>query len=191
MPDNAQYEELNRRLIDARAEAQAEDIRTSTQRAKDLMAVTSFGEAEKVAQDLLTKHPSAPDTIALLDSVRREREAFVTEAKRRAFEEVEKHAGARRWRQALSTAKRLLEAYPNSAEAEVVAARIPAMEDNARIEEVRELRDEIRDLLERRRFAKAVRVAEVVIRQYPETKAASELREQLEKLKELARTGGN
>jgi len=186
VPDDPRHEQLTRRLSDARAAAEAENIRAQTQRAEDLMAVGSFDEAQKAAEDLLSRHPSAPKAIALLDRVRRRREAFVGEQRRRLYEEVERHAEARRWSEALVAARRLLDAHPLSAEAEQVASIMPTMQDNAEIEQARRLRDEIRRLVERKSYGQAVVLAEKVIREFPRTQAATDLRSQIERIRELA-----
>ena len=101
---------------------------------------------------------------------------------------MQRHAEARRWRAALGAAERFIEAFPGSADAEAVRAMLSTIQDNARLEEVREIRDHIRDLIERRRYAEAVQAAEDVIRRFPDTRAAGELGRQLGRLRELART---
>ena len=188
VPDDPRYKELSDRLAEARTTAEAETIHSAMGRAEDLLAAGSFEDAEKVAAALLERHPSSAQVIALLDRVRRERETFTTGQRRRLYDEVDRHAAGKRWRAALSAAKRLLEGHPNSAEADAVAPQIPALKDNARIEEVRELRDVIRDLLGSRRYKQAIGVAEQVMHRFPETKAAAELRGQMPKLKELAKS---
>ena len=67
---------------------------------------------------------------------------------------------------------------------------LPTIQDNARIEEVREIRDQIRDLINRRRYGEAVEAAEAVVRRFPDTRAAIELGRQLNRLRELARPPG-
>jgi len=190
VPDDPRHEQLTQRLAEARAAAEADDIRAQTERADDLMAVGSFDEAQKAAEELLDKHPSAPKAISLLDRVRREREAFISEQRRRLYQEVETHAEARRWSEALAAAKRLLEAYPLSAEAEEVSTIMPTLRDNAEIEQVRGLRDEIRRLVEHKSYASAVVLAERVIREFPHTQAASDLGGQIDRIRELARKEG-
>ena len=91
---------------------------------------------------------------------------------------------------ALAAAGELLEAYPDSPEAAEVRSTLRTLTDNARIEEVRELRDEIRDLLSRRRYAEALACARDLVRRFPTTAAAEELRSQMARLEELARSGG-
>ena len=63
---------------------------------------------------------------------------------------------------------------------------LSTIQDNARLEEVRELRDQIRDLIERRRYADAIEYAQDLIQRFPDTKAAEELGRQMARLRELA-----
>ena len=100
--------------------------------------------------------------------------------------EVRYLTDGKHWRRAVEAAKKLLEAYPDSDEARRVAAGMTTLEDNARIEEVRGLRDQIRDMLERRRYGEAVEIAEGVMERFPETQAAAELRKQIRRLRRLA-----
>jgi len=56
------------------------------------------------------------------------------------------------------------------------------LEENAQIEEVRELRDRIRDLINAQRFGEAHKLALDVVLRFPQTAAAEELRPQLDRL---------
>ncbi|MCY2924132.1 MAG: hypothetical protein NT031_01610, partial [Planctomycetota bacterium] len=60
------------------------------------------------------------------------------------------------------------------------------IEENARIEEVRQLRDRIADLIERKRFAEAVEAAEDVIHRFPDTQVAGQLTREIDKLRRRA-----
>jgi outer membrane protein assembly factor BamD (BamD/ComL family) len=156
-------------------------------RVEELMSVSGFATAVAVVNGLLAKHPSSAEAIALLERVRREREAFVDEQRLAMYRKVEKEAFSRRWRDALSAAEELLSAYPDSPEADAVRARMDTLRENARIEEVRRLRDRVSDLISRRQFAQAIEVAKDVIARFPATAAARELHEQMAKLEELGR----
>ncbi len=186
VPDDPRYEQLNRRLTYARGKIESEEVRADTERVEQLIAAGAHEEAEKLAAELLARHPSATQAIALLDRIRRQHEVHVTEERRRLYEEVEQHAQVRNWREALVAARRLLDAHPDCAEADAVGTRLATLENNAQLEEARELRDEIRNLLENKEYVKALNVANDLIRRFPETQAAIELGEQIEKLKELA-----
>jgi len=190
VPDDERLDDLQRRLDTARAAAEAEDLKLRIRTIEDLMATAAFDEAKKAAQELLAAHPAAVEAIAIMDRLKREADAFQAEQRRRLLAEVERHAGARQWRPAFGAAKRLVEAYPGCAEAEMVTAQMPTLRDNARIEETRQLRDGIGDLISRKRFAEAVEVAEDLIRRFPQTRAAADLRKQMPKLLQRAAETG-
>lgn len=191
IPDDVKYPLLKKQLEDARAEAQAQELGGQTRLAKDLMAVGDFGEAARVAQELAKRYPALEEAKELAKTVSREAAAFGLEQRTRLYAEVEKAAHARKWRQALTTGKRLMQLYPGSEQADAVAAQAPTLEENARLEEVRELRDRIRDLLERRRFNDAITLAQDVVKRFPDTQAAAELSSQMEKLTDLARASAD
>ena len=96
-------------------------------------------------------------------------------------------AEARQWKSALASAQRLLSEYPDSSEADKITAKLPNIRDNSRLEEARQLRDDIRELIERRRYAEAVRIAHDILARFPDTQAAAELRPQVDRLEALAR----
>jgi outer membrane protein assembly factor BamD (BamD/ComL family) len=187
VPDDPRIESARRRLSEARSVLDAEDVQQGLRQAEDYMAVASFALATNVAEDLLARHPDSQDATALLERIRREASNFYTEQRRRMYRQVEHHVTNRRWRQAVEAAEQYLEAYPAGPEAELVRTQLPTMQDNAKIEEVRDMRDRIRDYLERRRYLEAVELARELVERFPHTAAAEELRSQLPRLTELAR----
>jgi len=188
VPDNPDHESLQQRLAEARTAARAARVRNEMGRVEDLMAMAAFDQAGQVAQALAAEYPDSEEIRALGDRVQREAETFAVEHRRRLYREVERFAERRQWRQALAAGTKLLEAHPTSPEAESVVAELPTLRENARIEEVRELRDTIGDLLERRRYAEAVAIAEDIVTRFPDTQAARQLGRQLARLKGLARS---
>ena len=85
-----------------------------------------------------------------------------------------------------------LEAYPAGPEAESVRSQMETLRSNARIEEARELRDRILEMINRRRFSEALELARDLVGRFPDTAAAAELTRQMARLEELAdaeRTG--
>ena len=188
VPADKHHQPLGARLAEAREAAKRRDIESHTRRVTDLMAVSSFDQAEQVARELHERFPGERAVSELLVRVRRESKAFEAERRDRMYRQVQRFAESRRWRSALKAAGVFLEAYPDGPSTDAVRAMLSTLEDNARIEEARELRDHIRDLIERRRYAEAADVAEEVIRRFPDTRAAIELGRQLHRLRELART---
>lgn len=188
VPDSTDHESLQQRLAEARTVAKAERVRNEIGRVEDLMAMAAFDQAGQVAGALAEDYPESEEIRALGDRVRREADTFAVDQRRRLYREVERFAECRQWRQALAAGTKLLEAHPTSPEAESVVAELPTLSENARIEEVRELRDTIGDLLERRRYAEAVAIAEDIVTRFPDTQAAQQLGRQLARLKGLARS---
>ncbi|MCY2925987.1 MAG: hypothetical protein NT031_11215, partial [Planctomycetota bacterium] len=76
--------------------------------------------------------------------------------------------------------------HPRSHQAEEIQPTMLRREENARIEEVRELRDRVADLIERKRFGEAVEVAEDLIHRFPDTQVAGQLTREIDKLRKRA-----
>lgn len=185
-PAEPQAQELRSLLARGRSAAEADDLSRAAAGVENLMALAKFDEARKIAQDLVEKYPDSPEAASLLQRVSREGQTFLTEQCKRLYADVERHAEQRRWRSALTSARLLLSEYPESSEAQTVSTQLATLQENARIEEVRDLRDRIREYIERRRFAEAVRIAESLVERFPDTAAATELARQLPRLRELA-----
>jgi len=190
LPDDDRVAEMQSRLAEARKVAEARDVEDATRRANDLMAVSSFVEAQQTADGLLLAYPSSEAAGTLVDRVQRESKAFFREQRQRLYAEVQRNADARRWRKALDAARQLVETYGDSTEADEARAMLATLEGNARIEEVRQLRDRIRDMIKRRRYAEAVNTAREVLHRFPDSQAANDLRGQMARLEELAAEEG-
>ena len=186
VPDDARLGELRTRIREAREALVQRLLQGQVQRAADLMSVSRFDEAMNLADELHQQYPDHPETDELLNRVRREAQTFQSEQCRRLLAIIQECGEGRQWSSALAAAHRLLETYADSEEARNVRAMMPTLVDNARIEEVREYRNRIVDMMERRRYTEAVEMAEHVMDNYPETAAAEELRQQIPRLRELA-----
>ena len=186
-PEAKKVQELRERMAVARQKAEMQDAVLATSRCNEAISVAAFDEAARIARYLLAKHPSSAQAADLVSRVSREAAQFQEQQRQRMYAEIQKHAAARQWRRALGAASVLLERFPNSPEAQAVTPQMSTLRDNARIEEVRERRDFIRDMINRKRFTEALQQAEEVIRLYPETAAAEELRGQLDRLRERAK----
>ena len=186
LPDDPRLAEMESRLSESRATAEASDVEDATGQAEDMMAVASFDEAQRVADSLLSSYPSSPPALALVDRVRREGTVFLRDHRQRLYSEVQRSASARRWQQALEAAQRLIEAHPQSSEADAANAMLTTLRNNARIEQVRQLRDDFRDMMKRQRYPEALQIAQDMIERFPDTRAAGDLRRQMNRLRQLA-----
>ena len=168
-------------------ELQARNVAAGKRRVEDLMSIAQFLEAEQAAQELLSRYPGAPDAQGLLEAVRRESNAFRTEQQTRLYAELQKCAESRQWRRALDVATRLIERYPASRQARKASVQMDTITSNARIEEVRDLRDRFRNMMRRKRFDEAADIAADVVKRFPETHVAKELSGQIPNLRKRAR----
>lgn len=180
------WNELDNELTASLEQARADEIRRRTRRIEDLMAMGSFRPARQEAGELCERFPNSPEAAQLADRVHREAEAYDSQQRQRLVETIRRNAEQRRWREALSAARELLESHPNSPEAEQVLQQMDTLEENARLGEARALRDSIRELIRRGRYAEAVEMGEDLVRRFPRTAAAEELRRQLPRLRERA-----
>ncbi|MCD4825446.1 MAG: hypothetical protein K8S55_12685 [Phycisphaerae bacterium] len=187
IPGDSRLTELRQRIRCGRDEQQQALIANQSQRAADLMSVARFDEAVKLAEQLQQQYPESSDAGHLLDRVQREADTYQGEQRRRLYAIVHEHAETRQWTDALAAAHRLTETYPESPEATKVHTLMPTLVDNTRIQEVRQFRDRIVDMMDRRRYTEAVDLARHVVENYPETAAAEELRAQMPQLTELAK----
>ena len=153
------------------------------QRIENMMSVAQFARAEKLAQALLAAVPNSSEAEALLDTVRRESCAFRTEQQSRLFAEFQRWTESRQWIKAQSVGEQLLDKYPASKQANKVAASMSTVRKNAQFEEARALRDRIRDLIKRKRYSEAIEIAEDLMRRFPNTQVAKQLKSLLPDLK--------
>ena len=190
VPGDKRCDELRELLDRTREEALARDLKEHLQRVEDLMAVADFDRAEQEARKFAEAHPSCDEAAELLQRAVREGEAYKTDIRQKIYKEVQRLAKARQWRAALVAARKLMETCPNTHEANSIALQMTTLEENARIEEVRQLRDEIRDMIERRRYAEAIKIAKDVMERFPRSRFAGELKGQIDRLRELAAGDG-
>ena len=152
----------------------------------DSMSLSRYDEALNLSRELLRQFPENKEAEKLADRVRNESEKFVSKQTERMVSKIRLYAEKRQWKNALEIARELIEKYPDSRQAGEVKVRMSAIIDNTRLEEVRELRDRILELMDRRRYNEALELSVQVVGNYPETAAAAELRAQMPTLRELA-----
>ena len=185
-PDSPEIKALREEVERTRQEAEQHDLAEASAKVENLMSTGEFDAAVAVGEGLLARHPALPAAISMLARVRREREAFVTERRSAMYQKIELEATQRHWQAAKEAADVLLQAFPDSPEADAVKAQMGTISDNARLEEVRRLRDGIADLIERRRYGDAAERSRELIERFPGTAAAEDLRKQMPRLEELA-----
>jgi len=152
----------------------------------DSVSLCRFDDAISLAEELAEQFPDREEATSLVSRVKEEAETFVTSQAETLGTQIQRYAEKRQWKNALECARKLIERYPDSKQAGDVKTKMSAIIDNTRLEEVRELRDRILKLMDRRRYPEAMELSEYVVGNYPETAAAVELRAQMPALRELA-----
>ena len=185
-PDAPELAAARDELADARAVAEARKLARARATVGELMSMAAFSEAVAEAEDLARQLPDSAQATDLLERVRREADTFANQQRQKLYLQVARATEMHHWRSALAAARQLALTCPDSIEAGEVLAQMDLLTENARIEEVRDRRDRIADLLQRRRYRLAVELAEDVVAHYPDTQAAKELTGQMPRLRELA-----
>jgi len=185
-PDTAELAPMRADLAEARAAAEAQKLARARATVGELMSMAAFDEAIAEADHLARQLPDSAQATDLLERVRREADTFASQQRQKLYLQVARASEMHHWRAALAAARQLALTYPSSAEAGEVVAQIDLLAENARIEEVRDRRDRIADLLQRRRYRLAVELAEDIVAHFPDTQAAKELTGQMDRLRELA-----
>jgi len=181
IPDYPEAASLQERLDQRRHAVTERRIEEMTLRVRDLMAAGNFDQALSTARSLAERFPKGPGG-SLVEMVQREKAAYEVEQRRTLYSQIHQYADARQWRSALAAARIYLERNPNASEAALVRGQLPTLTDNAQIEEVRQMRDEFRDLIGRQRFMEAFEVARDLVDRFPNSAAAAELRGQMDRL---------
>jgi len=182
IPDDPSQHSLADELQSAREQARQADIAEAGRDIQGSLASGSFEKALQVARELLEKYPNSPEVLAQVQRIEKQASASAAEKRIAKYKDVDALVQKRQWRPALAAAKVFVAAYPASDESKLINAQMTTLEENAQIEEVRELRDRIRDLINAQRFSEAHKLALDVVLRFPQTAAAEELRPQLDRL---------
>ena len=187
IPEYPQLDVLTERLEYLRDQKVSDKIESTITKARELISAGKGSEAAMLAEKLSYQFPNSKSVSELLKTIRNEAAHYQDQQVNKLYQQVEAYAHKRQWALALDAARELIEDYPNTESAIIVEERIPTLTDNARIEEVRRLRDEIRQHISNQQFSLAYTLAVQVVSKFPETAAANELRDQLPRLKERAK----
>jgi len=186
MPEAEELAGLHDRLAEARLEAEARRLARARATVGELMSMSAFDRAIIETEDLLRELPDSEQAAELVEYVQREAETFARQRRQKLYLQVTRATELHQWVAALDAARQLVRLHPGSVEASEVLMQMDLLTENARIAEARERRDRILDMIKHRRYGMAVELAEDVVAHYPDTQAAKELKEQMDRLRKLA-----
>ncbi len=190
-PDNDRLPAMLADLEAASRSAKKADLESARSRVSGFLSAGQFDQARDQARSIIGKYPDEPLGSQLLTDIDAQQQQIQSEQIRRQYRAVDRLAEDRQWSQAVAEARKFLAAWPESKEADLVRATLPTLEDNARLAEVRRLRDKIRHQIGRKEYAEALALARKVVEQYPETAAARELASQMDRLQQRAEQQDN
>ena len=180
------WDELAKQIQAVRGQVESRDIEAATRQVNELTALSAWDRAQDVARDLLERHPKADGAIEIARRVRLQRDKAEAELRARLMAQAQSSTDKHEWPDALNATRSLIERFPNSAEAEALREQLPILEANAEVKSRQLMETNIRELVTRRRYEEAVRLARQLIARYPNSPQALVLHDQLPRLEEKA-----
>jgi hypothetical protein len=174
--------QLAARVDKTAGDAEVRDVAIASKQCEDLMGLTSWEQATRIAQDLADRHPTSEPAKELLARVVHERQLHEEQHRTRLFNEVQRCVSERQWRRALVAARELMGTYPGTSEAQTLASQRETLEANAQIEHRKELESRYKEYCETKRYAEALALARQVITEYPNSPQAQVMQAQLQHL---------
>ena len=190
-PSFAEWDALERKIEQMRAQVEARDIEDAERQIADLTSLGAWDRVAEVVNELLERHPDAPRANELAQGLRAERNKAEAQQRTKLMEQAQQASNQREWKSALSAATALIQRFPKSPEAQALRMQLPTLQENAEIQIRQQMESQIRDLIKQQRFDEALRVTHELLQQYPDSPQASVLREQLPRLEEKAHTTGS
>jgi len=189
-PDESRAVALLDFVESSREKREHDDVETCREQVTDLIAISAWGRAREVAQQLHDRHPDSPEARELLVRIEKEHQQFEGEQRRRMYAEAQRYATRKRWEEALAAAKTFIDRFPNCEESEALRMQLPTLEKNSEISLRLRLESQIMEYARQGRYVEAVDLAEQLIRDFPESPQADVLKEQLPRLRDLAENPG-
>ena len=171
-PDLPELAGLRAQIEDAGRQAQARDVEQARRWVRDFGAAGDFPAAEAAANHLLAEYPQSQEAMSLLAEVRRQRHGAQDERRLKMYQQVQQEVAQRHWAAALTAAGLFTQAYGGTVEAENLLLQMSTLRDNAAIEQAREMRDRIAELIAQRQFVQALALARQAVARFPQTAVA-------------------
>jgi hypothetical protein len=168
--------------------AQEQDIVKLRRQIQELMGLNRWDEAERLARELADKYPTAPDPVALIEHVCRERQIYEQKQRVRMLEDIQGYVHQRRWKEAAEGARQFLVRFPVGPDADNLRTQIDTLEANAEIQIRQQLENQFKDCLKQQQYWDALGLARRIVTEYPFSPQANALRGRVARLEELART---
>lgn len=185
-PSLAQWDTLERQIEQMRNQVEAHDVEGAERQVSDLLKLGAWERVSEVIEEMLERHPESPRAHELAQRVTTQRNHAEAEQRRALMLKAQEATNSRDWATALELATTMIQSYPRSPEAQALRLQLPTLRENAEVKERQNLESQFRDCWQQRRYKDALRVAEYVLKRFPNSPQAGILRDTLPKLRELA-----
>lgn len=185
-PSFPEWDELEKQIESMRLQVEMHDVEAAERQIHDLSALGAWDRVAEVVKELLERHPDSERANELAHNVRQQRSKVEAEQRARLMSQAQDASNRRDWNTALQLANTIVQRYPKSPEAQALRLQLPTLRENAEIKTRQTLENEFRQLIKDQRFNEALRIAQEVLDQYPNSKQATFLREQMPKLEARA-----
>ena len=167
--------------------AQEQDVRHAREQIKDLMVLSHWDEAERLARELADKYPTAAEPLGFIEHVCRERQLYEQRHRSGLHDEIQQFVHQRRWQEAAQAARQFIGTFPVGLDTEALRVQLETLEANAEIQSRQELEQQIKERIGQQQYWDALALARRIMADYPFSPQANALRAQLSRLEELAR----
>lgn len=189
-PTLREWDALETQIEAVRAQVQSRDIETATRQVDELCKLGAWDRAQDAVNELLIRHPGAAGAIELARKLKVQRDQVEGDLRVRLMAQAQEFANRRDWQNALSTARTIMQRFPNSLEARSLREQLPTLEANAEVVLRRRMETEWKHCLANHNYGEAVRIARELIVRYPDSPQAAALHDKLSWLEEKASQHG-
>lgn len=164
--DSDRFDRLQERIEMAAARFEPLDFARTRRAVQGAIRDGRWASAESCVRALFRDHPESQRCKLLWEDTRRAR----------LYAQIEESIASHNWDEALSAAEEFRMRFPESFEAETLAAQMETLKHNAETLRRRQYEQRFQELVASKHFAEALRLAKYVVEQYPESPQASVLR---------------
>lgn len=189
-PSFVEWDALEKQIEGMRAQVESHDIEAARRQIDDLASLGAWDRVAEVLNELLERHPDSVKANELAHDIRAQRNKAEAEQRARLMAQAQEATNAREWKKSLQLASMVIQRFPRSPEAQALRMQLPTLQENAEIQIRQSMESEIRELVRQHRFDEALRIANELLQQYPDSPQAAVLREQLPRLEEKASSMG-
>ncbi len=163
------FEKIAEKIQEADARNESLDYTRTRRLVEESIAEGNWAMAEQYARPLHRDHPDSPRCRRLWDDARRTR--------LRAH--VQESANNHHWDEAVAAAEEFIERFPDHIDSEALRDQLGTLKANAEIQHRKRYENKFKELMSAKHYAEALRMARLIIDQFPGSPQALALENQV------------